>query len=136
MPSSYAGKYGFVVQENEYPGTYHIGQINWGEYGNYNNRTNAFLPGFANIENMRTGSTDPYWGKVFSLGSEQLATWPEIRTFGSSVQSLNNPPMERVRKCQATGGPRIALVLDTTLSIKDAGGVEDYQNAVYGAGGF
>ncbi len=136
VPSSYAGKYGFVVQENEYPGTYHIGQINWGEYGNYNNRTNAALPGFVNIANARTGSTDPYWGKVFPLYSSELVTWDEIRSFGSSVQSLNNPPMERARKCQATGGPRIALVLDTTESIDDAKGVSDYQNAVYGAGGF
>lgn len=135
VPDTFRGKYAFVVQENEYPGTFHIGQINWGEFGNYNNRTNAYLPGFVNLANARTGSTDPYWGKMFPLWSPEISTWPEIRSFGSSVQSLNNPPMEKVRKCQAESGPRIALVLDTTTSIADAGGTQRYRDAVYGSGG-
>ncbi|WP_297851464.1 SpaA isopeptide-forming pilin-related protein [uncultured Corynebacterium sp.] len=135
VPNTFKGKYAFVVQENEYPGTFHIDQINWGKFGNYNKRTNAYLPGFVNLANARTGSTDPYWGKMFPLWSEQISTWKEIRSFGSSVQSLNNPPAEKARKCQPDGGPRIALVLDTTTSIDDAGGTKRYRDAVYGSGG-
>ena len=135
VPNTFKGKYAFVVQENEYPGTFHIDQINWGEFGNYNNRTNAYLPGFVNLANARTGSTDPYWGKMFPLWSSEISTWNEIRSFGSSVQSLNNPPAEKARKCQPDGGPRIALVLDTTTSIEDAGGTKRYRDAVYGSGG-
>ena len=135
VPSSFAGEYAFVVQENEYPGTFHIGRINWGKFGNYNNRTNGYLPGFVNLSMARIGATDPYWGKMFPLSSSEISTWDEIRSFGSSVQSLNNPPMEKARKCQASGGPRIALVMDTTTSISDAKGTERYRDAVYGSGG-
>lgn len=135
VPNTFTSKYAFVVQENEYPGTFHIDQINWGEFGNYNNRTNAYLPGFVNLANARTGSTDPYWGKMFPLWSSEISTWNEIRSFGSSVQSLNNPPVEKARKCQPDGGPRIALVLDTTTSIANAGGTQRYRDAVYGSGG-
>lgn len=135
VPSSFTGEYAFVVQENEYPGTFHIGRINWGKFGDYNNRTNGYLPGFVNLSMARIGATDPYWGKMFPLSSSEISTWDEIRSFGSSVQSLNNPPMEKARKCQASGGPRIALVMDTTTSISDAKGTERYRDAVYGSGG-
>lgn len=120
----------FILQENEYPGTFHIGKYNWGEYGNFDNRTNASVPGWVNIRN--NDSTF----EVVDITDGRLTTNAYWRPLWSSAQSLDNPPMEKVRKCQASGGPKIAMVLDRTASIRAADGETDYRNAVYGPNGF
>lgn len=131
LPASVADSgYFFVVQENEYPGTFHASEINWGQYGNFNNRTNAQLPGFVNLKTQTQ-----LWGSTISM-DQMPGIAPEIRTFGSSIQSLNNPPLEQVRRCQASNGPKIALVLDRTASIRAVSGAEDkYKKAVYSGPG-
>lgn len=122
--------YFIIVQETEYPGSYHVPEINWGEYGNFNNRTGAQLPGFVNLRQRSDlfGSVIPM---SYANTTPDNTSGAPLNSFGSSVQSLNNPPIEKARRCQASTGPRIALVMDTTASISAANGTQLYRDAVY-----
>lgn len=122
--------YFIIVQETEYPGSFHVPEINWGEYGNFNNRTGAQLPGFVNLHQR-----SDLWGTVvpmsYANNTPDNTVGKPLNSFGSSIQSLNNPPLEKARRCQASNGPKIALVMDTTASIKAAKGTDLYRDAVY-----
>lgn len=122
--------YFIIVQETEYPGSFHVPEINWGKYGDFNNRTGAQLPGFVNLHQR-----SDLWGTVvpmsYANNTPDNTVGKPLNSFGSSIQSLNNPPLEKARRCQASNGPKIALVMDTTASIKAAQGTDLYRDAVY-----
>lgn len=122
--------YFIIVQETQHPGSYHVPEINWGTYGNFNNRTGAQLPGFVNLKQRYdlVGAVIPM---SYANGTSDITSGKILNSFGSSVQSLNNPPLEKVRRCQSSDGPKIALVMDTTASISAAKGEELYRDAVY-----
>lgn len=122
--------YFIIVQETEHPGSYHVPEINWGEYGNFDNRTGAQLPGFVNLR-QRTDLTGRVIPMSYANGTSDITAGKVLNSFGSSVQSLNNPPLEKVRRCQSSNGPKIALVMDTTASISSAKGTDLYRDAVY-----
>ncbi|MDK8510940.1 hypothetical protein QP948_05915 [Corynebacterium bovis] len=125
IPQSYLNKRYAVKQVNDAPGAYHMEDFNWGNYGNAKIRHNAPYPGYT----VRVQS-----GKVYSFPLTSDID-DDRRSFGAAAQSLDNPPLEAARTCYPRG-PRIALVMDTTLSIEDSGNKNNLRNAVYGPGGF
>lgn len=123
-------RYTYVVQENAHPGSFHVDNINWGKYGNFNKRTSASMPSML----LQFHQNYSLLGTIQDMA--KMNNVPELRGFGASVQSLENPSAELARKCQVTGGPTIALVLDKTASIrKESQWPEQYKDAVYGPNG-
>ena len=142
-----SGKRFYAKQVTTLPGTFHIDKINWGKYGRANDRFEAYLPGPTDMvrPNGRNIEDRSYeiprserlsGDEVYSVNSNLHRPASQWSSFGSSVQSLNNPPLEQARKCQASGGPKIALVMDITQSIKKDGSPDQYRKAVYGETGF
>ncbi|MEL4164851.1 hypothetical protein MTQ16_08435 [Corynebacterium bovis] len=125
IPQSHLNKRYVVKQVNDAQGSFHMDYFNWGDHGDATNRHNAPYPGYT----VRVQS-----GKVYSFPLTSDID-DDRRSFGAAVQSLDNPPLEAARTCYPRG-PRIALVMDTTLSIEDSGNKENLRNAVYGADGF
>lgn len=149
VPESYLGngKRFYVKQVSNAPGTFHIDRMNWGKYGRADDRFEAYLPGPTDLvepggrnvqeRTYEVPKSDKLSGDtVQSINSDLKRPVSQWSSFGSSVQSLNNPPLEQARKCQASGGPKIALVMDVTASIKNDGDPAKYREAVYGANGF
>lgn len=158
VPDSYLGqgKRFYVKQVSNAPGTFHIDKVNWGKYGAADDRFEAYLPGPVDAypTHSERGVVKP-GGKtvsersyevppskrydkdtVRSINSDRTRRSSQWSSFGSAAQSLNNPPLSRARKCQTSGGPKIALVMDVTASIKENGSPQKYQDAVYGTYGF
>lgn len=150
VPDSYlgTGKRFYVKQVSNAPGTFHIEKVNWGKYGAANDRFEAYLPGPVRDVVKPGGKTvqersyevppsKRYAGdSVQSINSNLTRTASQWSSFGSAAQSLNNPPLSQARKCQASGGPKIALVMDVTKSVKKNGSPDKYREAVYGDYGF
>lgn len=158
VPDTYLeqGKRFYVKQVSNAPGTFHINKVNWGKYGAANDRFEAYLPGPVDAypTHSRRGVVTPggktvqersyeippskrYDGTdVKSINSNRDRDASEWSSFGSAAQSLNNPPLSQARKCQASGGPKIALVMDVTASINTNGSPQKYRDAVYGTYGF
>lgn len=158
VPDSYLGqgKRFYVKQVSNAPGTFHIDKVNWGKYGAANDRFEAYLPGPVDSypTHSSRGVVKPggktvqersyeippskrYDGTdVKSINSNRDRDASEWSSFGSAAQSLNNPPLSQARKCQASGGPKIALVMDVTASINTNGSPQKYRDAVYGTYGF
>ncbi|MEH0147146.1 SpaA isopeptide-forming pilin-related protein [Corynebacterium sp. Q4381] len=158
VPDSYlgAGKRFYVKQVSNAPGTFHIDKVNWGRYGAANDRFEAYLPGPVDSHPTHSsrGVVKPggknvqersyeippskrYDGPdVKSINSNRDRDASQWSSFGSAAQSLNNPPLSQARKCQASGGPKIALVMDVTASIDENGSPQKYRDAVYGTYGF
>ncbi|MBB3116167.1 DUF7507 domain-containing protein [Corynebacterium bovis] len=125
IPQSHLNKRYAVKQVNDAQGSFHMDYFNWGDHGNAKNRHNAPYPGYT----VRVQS-----GKVYSFPLTSDID-DDRRSFGAAAQSLDNPPLEAARTCYPRG-PRIALVMDTTLSIEDSGNKNNLRNAVYGPDGF
>lgn len=158
VPDSYlgAGKRFYVKQVTNAPGTFHIDKVNWGKYGSANDRFEAYLPGPVDAypTHPRRDVVKPggrsvqersyeippskrYDGPdVKSINSNRDRDASQWSSFGSAAQSLNNPPLSQARKCQASGGPKIALVMDVTESVDTNGSPAKYREAVYGDYGF
>lgn len=158
VPDSYLGqgKRFYVKQVSNAPGTFHIDKVNWGKYGSANDRFEAYLPGPVDSypTHSEHGVVKPggktvrersyeippskrYDGdSVQSINSNRTRPASQWSSFGSSAQSLNNPPLSQARKCQTSGGPKIALVMDVTASIDEDGSPQKYRDAVYGTYGF
>lgn len=159
VPDSYLGdgKRFYVKQVSNYPGTFHIDKVNWGKYGKANSRFEAYLPGPVDAypthrdhDIVKPGGSSvqersyeippskQYDGRdVQSINDSKLdRDASEWSSFGAAAQSLNNPPLSQARKCQSSGGPKIALVMDVTASIDANGSPQKYRDAVYGTYGF
>lgn len=158
VPDSYLGqgKRFYVKQVSNAPGTFHIDRVNWGKYGAANDRFEAYLPGPVDSYPTHSGRgvvkpggktvqersyeippSKRYGGdSVKSINSNRTRAASQWSSFGSSAQSLNNPPLSQARKCQTSGGPKIALVMDVTASIDENGSPQKYRDAVYGTYGF
>lgn len=158
VPDSYlgTGKRFYVKQVTNAPGTFHIDKVNWGKYGAADDRFEAYLPGPVDSypTHSSRGVVKPggrnvqersyeippskrYGGaSVKSINSNRTRPASQWSSFGSSAQSLNNPPLSQARKCQASGGPKIALVMDVTESVDTNGSPAKYREAVYGDYGF
>lgn len=158
VPDSYlgAGKRFYVKQVNNSPGTFHIEKVNWGKYGAANDRFEAYLPGPVDAypthprhDVVKPGGSSVqersyeippskrYDGPdVKSINSNRDRDASQWSSFGAAAQSLNNPPLSQARKCQSSGGPKIALVMDVTASIDANGSPQKYRDAVYGTYGF
>lgn len=158
VPDSYLGqgKRFYVKQVSNAPGTFHVDKVNWGKYGAANDRFEAYLPGPVDSYPTHSGRgvvkpggktvrersyeippSKRYGGdSVKSVNSDRTRSASQWSSFGSSAQSLNNPPLSQARKCQTSGGPKIALVMDVTESIQTNGKPQKYKDAVYGTYGF
>ena len=158
VPDSYLGqgKRFYVKQVSNAPGTFHVDKVNWGKYGAANDRFEAYLPGPVDSYPTHSGRgvvkpggktvrersyeippSKRYGGdSVKSVNSDRTRSASQWSSFGSSAQSLNNPPLSKARKCQSSGGPKIALVMDVTESVETNGNPAKYREAVYGDHGF
>ena len=130
IPASFQGKNLFVVQKTAADGAFYVDRYQWNHRNQPYAPEQAFVPGYRSIPRANAQSGQQVW-----LG-EPTGHANRFRSLGAVPQSLANPPIEPVRKCQAEDGPKIALVMDTTLSVNKQNWPTIYRNSVTGDTGF
>ncbi|MEL4177172.1 hypothetical protein MTQ24_10825, partial [Corynebacterium bovis] len=127
VPREGLNKRYFVRQISDAPGAFHTDDLTWARPKSP--RLRVGLPGL-------TGKLQS--GRVYTSPSSRMPLGQDPRgSFGAAAQSIVNPPLDIAQVCAEPGpAPTIALVLDTTGSIKNSGNVETLREAVLGKNGF
>ncbi|MDN8579967.1 hypothetical protein [Corynebacterium bovis] len=135
VPREGLNKRYFVRQISDAPGAFHTDDLTW---ATPSQRVRVGLPGLTGILKSGRVYTSPAPRMPVGQDRNDRTIQRDPRgSFGAAAQSIVNPPLDIAQVCAEPGpAPTIALVLDTTGSIKNSGNVETLREAVLGKNGF
>ncbi|MEL4154571.1 vWA domain-containing protein [Corynebacterium bovis] len=133
VPREGLNKRYFVRQISDAPGAFHTDDLTWARPKSP--RLRVGLPGLTG--KLQSGRVYTSPSSRMPLGQDPSEKRDPRGSFGAAAQSIVTPPLDIAQVCAEPGpAPTIALVLDTTGSIKNSGNVETLREAVLGKNGF